>query len=593
MQLLTLDRLCVVLITLTLLRFLLSKSNLSTLLTVCLGSCLSYCFFENTLSFFPLVFYLLKSPLECFFLFLKKSFASFKEFLSFTGNETEEKDVGANQSVRMEKSGNQAETDNPLPTGKSNFDGEQEEGQVEREDGVFVVEIRKEHIKLGVGVVLDVSQSLVHAGFAYTVARSFIQHSFPHLTACTGSATLRRFGSISTIGVWIGAYLLLYASNKVGNDLKESLEKRVNALLDGAIPVNELPERMEQAQAARKELERTLNTHLFFKECVSGQLLLVTNEKTIEFLSGLLEDILQMVKDNKFDVTLLDVQNLPDSEKEFFSQIFKRLSSQDESSLLNQHPDFYRDIVVLGKSMVEPEALGHDLIALNKEQKLVFRGKESGGATSQLDFMDPLNYSSLARVKARFLPHPSGSTLGQYADDIRTKPISPGFSYDQFYKTIDDMGEHVKLSEKSALNETRSYLRGLPSTSQQPLDNQKKPFVSEAGTSLRNQDPPSPGSPPWSPLEKRVIEKDPHLAYFGIGLGVMLVLCQTCVGVLRRLGYTQEFVKTMTGKGYPKWLFSWLSHPNPKPFPEKSVFDLLVLILIFNVVILYVLFKML
>ena len=212
---------------------------------MCLGSCLWYCFFENSLSFFPFLFYLLKNPLECFFLFLNKSFASFKEFLSFTGNETEEKDVGANQSVRMEKSGNQAETDNPLPTGKSHFDEE-------------------------------------------------------------------------------------------------------------------------------------------------------------------------------------------------------------------------------------------------------------------------------------------------------------------------------KLS------------------------------VSKNSTILENQLSVTPGAPSWfSPLEKEVIEKDRRLGSFGIGLGVLLALCQTCVGVLRTLGYTQEFVKTMIGKGYPKWLFSWLSHPNPKPFPERSLFDLLVVILVLNLVILYALLRML
>ena len=245
MQFLDLDFLYVIVITLTLERFLQSKSNLSTLVTVCLVSFLSYCFFENTLSLFPPFFYFLKNPLFCFFLFLKESFASFKEFFSFTGNQIEEKDVGADQSVRMEKSGNQAESKNPLPIEKSVFDEE-------------------------------------------------------------------------------------------------------------------------------------------------------------------------------------------------------------------------------------------------------------------------------------------------------------------------------------------------------------KTSVREAGTTLNNQlpSPSTPGSPTLlSPLEEAMMDKDRRLAFFGISLGVMLALCQTCVGVLRRLRSTQEFVERIYDKGWPKWLFSWISNPNPEPFPEKWLFDLLVLILILNLIILYALFN--
>ena len=155
-----------------------------------------------------------------------------------------------------------------------------------------------------------------------------------------------------------------------------------------------------------------------------------------------------------------------------------------------------------------------------------------------------------------------------------------------------DVGGNQSVRMEKSGNENPSCLKSVPSTSQQPLGNQKRPSVSEAGTSLQNQDPPSPGSPTWfSPLEKGVMDKDRRLAFFGISLGVMLALCQTCVGVLRTLRYTQEFVKRMTDKGWPKWLFSWISNPNPEPFPEKWLFDLLVLILILNLIILYALFN--
>jgi hypothetical protein len=106
---------------------------------------------------------------------------------------------------------------------------------------------------------------------------------------------------------------------------------------------------------------------------------------------------------------------------------------------------------------------------------------------------------------------------------------------------------------------------------------------------LSNNDP----SVCFSPAEEQVIGKDPHqqLANFAISLGVMLAICQACVGVLRKLRYTQEFAKTMTDKGWPRWLFFWISHSNPEPFPERSLFHLLVCILVLNLVILYGLFS--
>jgi hypothetical protein len=441
----------------------------------------------------------------------------------------------------------------------------------------------------GAGMTIDALEFLAHGTLAYRLAESFVKHSLPHLTACKDTATLRKYGALSTFGVWVGAYLFLYSSNKLTSGLKESLKRKVEALLENAISESQLPEKREQAEATREELGRTLNTHLFAKECVNGELLFVTNEQTMEFLSELVDDVCGVVKEDKFDVTLTDAQKLAQSDKELFAQTFKSVSLEDELSFRNKHPGFYRDIVLLAKSMVEPEQLHYDLIGLEHE-RWVIRQTESKRA--QLGFIDELDYSRLARVKVGSLPHPTGSTLTEYANHIRTKPVSPGYSYDQLNLAPSDVKRYVEAAEKRAFDETQSFLKGLPSTSGQALESQRKLPGSQAGSSLQN--PNSPGDPSWySPLEKGIIEKDRHLTAFGVTLGVMLAICQACVGVLRKLRYTQEFAKTMTDKGWPRWLFFWISHSNPEPFPERSLFHLLICILVLNLVILYGLFSML
>lgn len=96
-----------------------------------------------------------------------------------------------------------------------------------------------------------------------------------------------------------------------------------------------------------------------------------------------------------------------------------------------------------------------------------------------------------------------------------------------------------------------------------------------------------------SPLE--ALEKDRHLQWAGFRLcvGALLTTSQVALGVLRKLTYTQDLVKKMTDKGIPKGLFFWIHHPNPAPLAEKPFFILMVCILAGNLILLYVLMKML
>ena len=99
----------------------------------------------------------------------------------------------------------------------------------------------------------------------------------------------------------------------------------------------------------------------------------------------------------------------------------------------------------------------------------------------------------------------------------------------------------------------------------------------------------------FSPAEEQVLKKDRYeeLAGFWLCVGALLGTSRVALAVLRKLSYTQNLVKKMTDKGIPKKLLFWIYNPNPGPLPEKPIFCLMVCILVGNLIILYVLMKML
>lgn len=101
-----------ILVTLGLLRLSLSKSGLNTLLTTSLGCGLSFCIFENPLTFFPIVLCLLKDQIEYSFLFLKKILADLRGFFPFGKSQEEKKQVLAEQVLTMDKR-DEGQTSNP------------------------------------------------------------------------------------------------------------------------------------------------------------------------------------------------------------------------------------------------------------------------------------------------------------------------------------------------------------------------------------------------------------------------------------------------------------------------------------------------
>ena len=96
-----------------------------------------------------------------------------------------------------------------------------------------------------------------------------------------------------------------------------------------------------------------------------------------------------------------------------------------------------------------------------------------------------------------------------------------------------------------------------------------------------------------SPLESVVKDRHVEVAGFGLCLSVLFGTSRVALGVLRKLSYTQEIVQKMVDKGVPKRFFSWIHHSNPGNIPEKPLFCLMLIILAGNLMILYLLMKIL
>ena len=97
---------------------------------------------------------------------------------------------------------------------------------------------------------------------------------------------------------------------------------------------------------------------------------------------------------------------------------------------------------------------------------------------------------------------------------------------------------------------------------------------------------------PNSPLEE-TLKLDRYTVWIGSGSCAFVLFHTIRIAwiILRKLDYTQELVKKMTDKGWPKFLFVWISHPEPGPVGGKPLFTLLVGILLGNIIVLYILMR--
>ena len=349
---------------------------------------------------------------------------------------------------------------------------------------------------------------------------------------------------------------------------------------------------------------------------MTGELIFITNEKTIEYLSALLDDFCTMVKDKRFDINLMDAHNLSREEKELFQKQLKSLTPKDLSLLREEHPELFRSVLLLAKAMVHPDKLQQQLIAFCEKQTLVYPQQESEGETGPSPHIDNLNYVFLARVKVSSLPYLGEATMDQMVEQVIGRAGISVSSHDQYYVSPEQFKEQERVAKEKALSNIRDYhermykraqelsnasdndeaeRRRLPSISEQekpfndqgeiatqipsddtPTEPQRQRFLSisiseeeelsqgepsrTGGSSLSQLPSPQTPPPPWqSPWERNVVEKDWHsqLANFELAFGVLLAICRACVGLLGKLGYTKRFIERMIKNGFPRFVFFW------------------------------------
>lgn len=492
--------------------------------------------------------------MQSFFLFFREKFTNLTDKFSFLGKKEERMSV--EQPLKIQSSEEGIEKSNSLLIKENTLDihrgKEEKEEERERKEEVYTLRLNKDDVRIAAGVGVDLLDTFVRASCLYATSTHFIKHSFSFLTSCTGSEKLRKWGTQNTIGIWIGAFLLLYSSGKLGDRFNVSLKKRFDIWLEGARLASDFPEKRQEAQAVQKEVEELLNSHVFFKQSVTGELLLVTNEKTVEFLNGILENLCAMVKQDGFDISLLDASKLSARDKELFYKQFKSLSPEEYDILQNQYPELFRNVVLLARSMAQQQELQDQLISLNKDQTLVYRNQHA--ETSQSNNIDHLIYTgkgALARVKLGCLPYLDDVTLNEMVKQVQNSPISPGYSFEQFQASIEDLKEHDKLHLEKALKNVKSSFESFRKkskdfTAQEALNdarNKFQPSFSKTTSSSDNQLslPPIPPTP-WSPLEKSVVDRHSHSQWLNCATGVSVVLAisRVSIGVVRRLDYTQK-----------------------------------------------------
>ena len=106
------------------------------------------------------------------------------------------------------------------------------------------------------------------------------------------------------------------------------------------------------------------------------------------------------------------------------------------------------------------------------------------------------------------------------------------------------------------------------------------------GARLRHSDNPN------SPLEE-TLERNRYTVWIGSGSCAFILLSTIRIAwiILRKLDYTQELVKKINEKGWPKFLFFWISHSQPGPVGGRPLFTLLVAVLVGNIIVLYFLMR--
>lgn len=152
---------------------------------------------------------------------------------------------------------------------------------------------------------------LERLSFVYVILRVSVPSSMNLFAQCRHTVQEQRYATRRVTGLILVVFSLLQYSKDGGKALNECLRKALESLYNGA----ELVQDPQELELARKIFEGVLNRQVIDTNIASK----VSHDKFSDFAYGILEDFTKAIEDNKLEVCLDDLYNLPNEKKSSIS----------------------------------------------------------------------------------------------------------------------------------------------------------------------------------------------------------------------------------------------------------------------------------
>ena len=422
-----------------------------------------------------------------------------------------------------------------------------------------------------------------------------------------------------------------------GKALSELTAECLKNLLNASTPIEDSPENQNRLRALESRLVEVLRGDTFISTTVSGEFFEVSEAKATEFLLDWLQKVNKLVNEGKVSMNLDGFEYIPQEKKILLIDQYNALPPQPKVFIKDHCDRWYEKLVIINDLV--GDAANLESVDYNPGQSFYSHRQYGVPTTSQPhEFGDRF----LRRIRLGDVPDPQNPdnlplarSFEQATENLHIDLITPKSSYEES-STTSTVEEYRRHEYEAKVANARQQLEraynwrnnssGMATSSRQPIggyfsivpdhsadrlpgadyllfpSNQVSTNPSMEGTSSdtqlvsrRQQTSSSNNDLPFtssSPLES--FEQYRYVQWVGSGLCAfnLLTTSQIAWAILRKLNYTQDLVNKMTDRGFPKFLFFWVRDPNPGPVGEKSLSRSMVIVLVGNIIILYLLVKL-
>ena len=365
-----------------------------------------------------------------------------------------------------------------------------------------------------------------------------------------------------------------------------------------ATPESELPDEKSEADSARQEIKEVFQSPPFVGNVhtVTGDLYKVSEDKFAELFSFLLENFSERLNLDQLEAYVEDLKEFKEADQKL--DLFKRLTESEKKLMVTKDPDLYDGLIVVGKSLIELNALKRQESTDLNEGKSLPRQELSNetGTLSRIesrtnsDFLNQLegfhsNGNLLSTSNSSLILDRGGREM--YCQEIQEYEYVPSPGGE-----ASDMHNFFTPSKMSEGEKQYSQVDLLANQIEKPIFYSRGSGKALASTK-NSLDKDDSSSYPFSASPPEQIQKYHYWAGFVLSLVSIYFSNQAALAVLRRLNFTEEWVKGMVGKGWPRWLLFWLRVDKPGQLTEYALFHFMMCILPLNLIILQIVVKML